>query len=60
MKIRELIESYTDDDWVLVDARKVIKYFKNPKNNKAPNGFTKSGDSQTIMRIRAAKEMGLL
>ena len=29
-------EEYSDDDWVLVADRKALKFYKNPKNDKAP------------------------
>ena len=49
---------YTDDDWALVDGGKVVKYFKNPPNDKAPTKFTKSGD-QEMVRISKAKKLGM-
>jgi len=52
-------KSYSDNDWVLVQNRKVVKYVKNPKNNKAPNNFT-SSDNQEMIRISKAKKMGII
>ena len=53
-------ESYTDDDWVLVqDGKTVVKYIKNPKNDKAPTSFT-SSKGQEMIRISKAKKDGIV
>lgn len=51
-------KTYTDDDWVLVQDGKVVKYIKNPKNDKAPESFT-SSKNQEIIRVSKAKQMGI-
>lgn len=52
-------KEYTDDDWVVVAGRKVVKYVKNPKSDKAPNkSFTAS--NQEIIRVSKAKQMGII
>ena len=61
MKLKQYLKEnskYDNDDWVLVQNGKVVKYFKNPKNNKAPDKFTQSKD-QEMMRISHAKKNGI-
>jgi len=60
MRLTEyLTEKYNDDDWVVVQDRKVIKYIKNPKNNKAPSGKSFTSSKQDMIRISKAKQMGI-
>jgi predicted DNA-binding WGR domain protein len=54
-------ESSTDNDWVVVGkGRKVVRFLKNPKNNKAPRNWQKSSDEQEVMRVSKAKQMGII
>lgn len=52
---------YTDDDWAVLDTDtgKVVKYVKNPKNNKAPKGAY-NASNQEIVRIGYGKKRGLI
>lgn len=57
MRINEIKDTNHDDNaWVLVQNRKIIKYFKASK--KAPTGFT-SSRNQEIMLLSKAKKMGI-
>ena len=50
----------SDDDWVVVKGRKVVRTLKNPKNNKAPRNWQKSSDETEVIRVKKAKQMGIL
>ena len=54
-----LDEKYNDDDWVVVQGRKITRYIKNPKNNKSPTNWQKSSKETEVMRVSKAKKMQL-
>jgi hypothetical protein len=61
--INEAKKEYSDDDWVLVADRKAIKFYKNPKNDKAPkkayDDMNDSSKNYEVIRISKAKKMGI-
>lgn len=51
----------TDDDWAVIDkdTGKVVKYVKNPRNNKAPSKAV-TASNQELVRIGYGKKKGII